>query len=145
MEEYRAFNAQKFGVVDIQKMSTTDVIHHVIDSIVEFEGEHVGFDTIFSQSASLSDQLAQATTELHGEVIQQVSGMMRLRLPGVSDQHILWYASVVVMMVKNIKLLTSPPNNLPKEPTIKEIKRAILAYLRDIMIRENMPLPDDLA
>lgn len=144
LEAYREFNAKKFEVMNIETLSMTELIHHTIDAIIDFESSHVGFHTIFAQSAQLSEQISQATTDLHMEVIDQVIGLMQARFPTIPIDHVRLYASVVVSMVKNIKVLTSPPDNLVPHAVVAEIKIATLAYIRSILLRENLPIPDDL-
>ena len=41
--------------------------------------------------------------------------------------------------------LSEPPHNLPESTTRSETKLALLSYLRVVLVRAGVPLPEDLA
>jgi len=105
--------------------------------IAAFEGRHAGFQTLF-MNTGLSQQVAQATAALHETVVAQVETVMALHYPTLSDDQRHLCALVSIALVKGLMALPGRPDFVALPLALHEVKAALLAYIRDFMVRAGV-------
>lgn len=133
-----ALAAQLMDVEATRDLPLSEVLGRLIGAISTFEQSHAAFRPVFMMSHITA---AQA---LHQEMIQRVDDLMAARFPALSAERRHLGAMTGVAIVKGLMMLSAPPDNLPPPQVGAEIVTALMAYLRAVLISENLPIPPDL-
>ncbi|MBC8171475.1 MAG: TetR/AcrR family transcriptional regulator [Anaerolineae bacterium] len=113
-----------------------EVIDQFVDNMAAFEAAHLGFRPLFMTHGM--------ATSMHEEIIQQVYDLMTYYFPRLSHVQVQQGATVMVALVKGVMPLMIPPDNLPSEQVILELKTVLRGYLRALLVRLDQPLPPEL-
>lgn len=117
-------------------LSVTENICGFVDRFAYFESTHAGFRPIFMTLGK--------TTVLHEEIVARVEAVLAHYFPSFDALERDRSARVMVAIVKGLMPLIHPPDSLPGEYLLQEIKAALKAYVRSVVIREGHPPPHDL-
>lgn len=119
------------------------LVSEMVDGIAGFKLQEAGFNELFV-NAGASSQLSEATVALHDETIKLVDTLIGLRFPALPPDRRRLCALVSVALVKGLIGLPDAPDRVPVEGALYEIKAALLAYMRDFLMREGLPVPEDM-
>lgn len=133
----RAFNETMLAPTSLEGLSLDAIISRLIDNIAAFEAHHAGFQTLF-MNTGLSHQVAQATAALHETVVAQVETVMASHYPALTDDQRHLCAIVSIALVKGLMALPGRPDFVAVPLALHEVKAALLAYIRDYMVRAGV-------
>ncbi len=115
-------------------ISTT--IDHLIEQLAQFDASRTGFHVIFLE--------ADVENRIHQAIIAATKQMLAIHFPEL-DSHITRQTAIAgIAIVKGMMHLSKSAGNLPESVALTEVKLALLAYLRAVLIRAGFPLPPDL-
>lgn len=136
--DLHALNERLLAPEQIAHLRIDEVIERLVYGLAEFEATHAGFNTLFLNTMA-SGPLMTHTQQLHSEVIQRVDAMIAVRYPQISPPQRFIAARAGVAMLKSLMTLAGPPDHLPLERVLTEIKAAMLAYISDVISRAESP------
>jgi AcrR family transcriptional regulator len=115
----------------------TMLVGGLIDGLYGFEQTHAGFRELFLSNS--------AADEIHMEIVGRVDANMAHTFPTLNPDVRLRMAIACIAMVKGMMRLYVSPDKLPAGVALSEVKLAVCAYIRAVLVREKHPLPPDLA
>jgi AcrR family transcriptional regulator len=128
---------QQVVFVREEHLPITSRIGRVIDQLARFHESHAGFRTLFLD-ANVEHRIQSVLIHLTETIIEQYFPTL--------DANLRWQTAMTWLgMTRGITQLTEPPHNLPESTARSETKLALLGYLRAVLLRAGMPLPEDLA
>ncbi len=136
VERYAQAMLSVFTAQRLETLTITEIVASMVDEMLALEQEQAGFKAVFMTTSTAS--------QLHVEIVGAVYAMLRAHLPLLTDAQCHETAAVGVGIVKGLMMLSAPPDNLPVERIAGIIKRALLAYLRAVLLELGHPLPPDL-
>lgn len=107
-----------------------ETIDELIDGLAAYDRTHAGFKMMLAASG-IADMM-------HNEIIQHVEETLARRFPGLNRERCQQGAVVAVAIVKGLMLLSQPPDSLPTDQVLVEVKTALLAYLQAMLQREGI-------
>ncbi len=132
LEEMRQ---DKFSLNTNQPISR--IVREMVGSTFAFSQRHAGFHNLFlSQFAS---------ARLHEQVMEGIYGMLGKVYPEMSETGRFQCAFMGVAIVKGIIAMSSDRPDIAQETLLDEIVRALLAYLRAVLLLEGISIPRDIA
>lgn len=139
VEGMREVGQTYLNIEATRELSLREMLERLIGAITDFEQTHAAFGHVFMSSH------ITATQALHQEMIQSVDDLLASRFPTLNPERRHLAAMTGVAIVKGLKMLSAPPDNLPPPQVSTEIVVALLAYLQAVLISEGLPLTPDLA
>lgn len=136
--DMRTLFDKSFSPDAVEGITITEIMERFLLGMAAFDATHYAFRPIFLNSSM------PISTEMHNETIGRVEGLIASRFPELSAKRRRDGAIVGVAIVKGLMRLSEPPDSLPPEQALHEIKITILAYLRHMLVEAGIPLPDDL-
>jgi AcrR family transcriptional regulator len=133
---YLAQMAQNKDAASLLHLPVSGVIRHMIESTLTFAQAHAGFRTMF-----ISQFAPQA---MHDMVVGNIDRMLQARFPTLPDDVRRQTAVMGVAIVKGTMYLNADDGMTP-EAVLDETCRALIAYLRAVLIKEQLPVPTDIA
>lgn len=128
----------------VEALHITQIIDQFVERFAEFESRHDGFRAVFLMS-NTPMLVSTAAQSIHQHVIQVVENLITARFPQLPLEQRRLTAVVSVGIVKGVMPLGAPPDHLPQQQVLDELKLTLLAYLRSVLVRAALPLPPDLA
>ncbi|MCU0497035.1 MAG: TetR/AcrR family transcriptional regulator [Anaerolineae bacterium] len=119
-----------------QRLNCSDTIRVMIEGMARFESSHEAFKTLFMDSNRVS--------QMHTEIVQQIDALLAIQFPTFDPAPRRQCAIVGVAIVKALMPLSGPPDYLAPEVVLNEVQVSLKSYLRAVLLREAIPLPDDL-
>ncbi len=135
-QDMRILNERTLSAEATAGRSTRAIIRQMLSGIAEFEMSHAAFGAIFLSAPT-------AKRDVHLEVVELVEALMASRFPFLDPERRRILAAVSVGIVKGLMLMLRPPDSLPLDTVLSELEEALLAYMRDFLLREGLPLPPD--
>jgi AcrR family transcriptional regulator len=132
-----------FSLEAASVLPVTAIIGQIVDGLAAFDRAHAGFHAIFIGSSTTLQQ-SVAAHGMHTEIIHRADALLALRFPTLQPNRRWVGASAGVAIVKGMMPLAEPLYGLPHEQMLVELKSALLAYLRSFLLREGVPLPEEL-
>lgn len=137
-EGLRNIYATALNPAQAANLPLPEMLTRFIQAMAAFDQSHVAFRRFFLSSG------LRAAEDLHLETQRHVENLIGQRFPGLAPERCHSCAVVCVGIVKGLMPLSAPPDSLPPEQLAEEIVRALLAYLRAVLISAGQPLPADL-
>jgi AcrR family transcriptional regulator len=130
--ELRSIYDQTLSLEVADALPVETVVERLIVALADFQMSHVAFEAIFMNSD------LPVAQEIHLEIVQRIDDLLAHRFPALNPvvRHVC--ATVGVGIFKGLLPLTAPPDNIPPQQVMIEINTAILAYLRAVLLRENL-------
>lgn len=129
-ERYRAALADAHSKAFDTGLATLP-LHELVDRMVapmiEVNVTNPGFKTIFT-AADMPDHVAAPATRLHAAVVGRIAEVIRVRLPGMTDDDVL-RAAVVSTQIFGSLLGTIVSAGDDRERWVSELKRVLVGYL----------------
>jgi AcrR family transcriptional regulator len=114
----------------LEDLPIPEVIGQMVDRLAVYDQTHAGFKMMLA-SSGISDTL-------HTEVINHVNDLLRRRYPQLDTARCHQSAVIAVAIVKGLMPLSRPPDNLPADQVLSEVKIALIAYLHAVLQREGI-------
>ena len=130
---------KSFSPNEVEGITITEIMERFLRGMAAFDATHYAFRPLFLNSG------LPISNDMHNETLNRVEGLLTNRFPALRLKRRRDGAIVGVAIVKGLMRLSEPPDSLPPEQVLHEIKITILAYLRHMLVEEGIPLPDDLA
>lgn len=134
---YLAQMAQEKDAASLLHLPVSSAIRHMIESTLTFAQSHTGFRTMF-----VSQFAPQA---MHDMVVANIDHMLMARFPALRDDVRRRTAVMGVAIVKGAMHLNAEDDGMTPESVLEETWRALVAYLRAVLIQERLPVPADIA
>ncbi len=134
IEEYIG-ELQTVFAVDIA-LPITALLDSLIDALISFNTSHEAFEALF-----IDADIAQ---QIHALIIHGTVAILAHHFPALDPALRLQTAIAGVSIVKGMMKLSALPANLTQDVTASEVKLALLAYVRAVLRRAGLPLPEDL-
>jgi AcrR family transcriptional regulator len=132
VERYLREMAVVFTFEAAQPLRTT--IDQMIDKLALFTASHAGFQTLFVE--------ADVAHHIHAAIVSSVDTLLAAHVP-MLDAHIRKQTVVAgIAIVKGMMKLTT--DQLEENIPLSEVKLALLAFTRAVLVRAGIPLPADL-
>jgi AcrR family transcriptional regulator len=112
-------------------------IDGLIDRLVRFHASHAGFRALFLET--------NVEQSIQSVVVQLTQTLLAQSVPALTADLRRQTALAWLGITRGIMQLTEPPHIVPESTTRSEIKLALVAYLRAVLVRAGVPLPEDLA
>ncbi|MEV4834031.1 TetR/AcrR family transcriptional regulator [Nonomuraea sp. NPDC049486] len=113
------------------------LVDGVVDESVAFKARSPAYWSLLYGSAT-GDKLAAASQQLHQAIAGQVAAMLRRRSPGLDEARALLMGTMAVAMVKAVMPLVSATGPARAAELVAELKRALVAYLRNGPVTSNV-------
>ncbi|MFD2353503.1 TetR/AcrR family transcriptional regulator [Nonomuraea ferruginea] len=113
------------------------LVDGVVDESVAFKARSPAYWSLLYGSAT-GDKLAAASQQLHQAIAGQVAAMLRRRSPGLDEARALLMGTMAVAMVKAVMPLVSAAGPARAAELVAELKRALVAYLRNGPVTSNV-------
>lgn len=113
------------------------IMEQWVDNLARFTDSHQGFRALFLE--------VDVTQRIHHEILEATETILRIHYPGLAVDVRKQTAAAGVALVKGMMKLSDQTGDLVEKVELSEVKLAILAYVRAVLIREGLPLPADLA
>lgn len=119
-------------------MSFAEVMDGFLSAMAAFDASHHAFRPIFLSSG------LPISNEMHYETLHRVETLITSRFPTLPADRSQTASIVGVAIVKGLMRLTEPPDSLPPQQVLHEIKTTIMAYLRHMLVEAGISLPPEL-
>ena len=120
-----------------EHLPITILMGRIIDRLARFHESHAGFRFLFLD--------VDAEHRIHDVLVQLIETIIRHYFPALDANLCKQTAIAWLGITRGIMKLTEPPHNLSESSARAENKLALLGYLRAVLVRAGVPLPEDLA
>jgi Tetracyclin repressor-like, C-terminal domain len=120
-----------------ENLPITIRMDRVIDRLARFHESHAGFRALFLDM--------NVEHRIHSVLVQLIETIIGQYFPALDADRCRQTAIAWLGISRGIMKLTEPPYNLPESTIRAETKLALLGYLRAVLVRAGVPLPEDLA
>ncbi|HLW03926.1 MAG TPA: TetR/AcrR family transcriptional regulator [Ktedonobacterales bacterium] len=128
---------QQVVFVREERLPITSRVGRVIDQLARFHESHAGFRALFLD-ANVEHRIQSVLIQLTESIIEQYFPTLDANLRRQT-------ATIWLGITRGITQLTEPPHNLSESSARAETKLALLGYLRAVLVRAGVPLPEDMA
>ena len=128
---------QKVVFVQEERLPITIHVERILDRLARFHESHAGFRALFLD--------IDIEHRIQSVLVQLIETDIRLYFPALDADLRKQTAMAWLGISRGIMHLTEPPHNLPESTTRAVTKLALLSYLRGVLVRAGVPLPEDLA
>jgi hypothetical protein len=105
--------------------------------LARFHESHAGFRFLFLE--------VNVEHRIHDVLVQLIETIIGQYFPAL-DTDLRWQTAMVWLGInRGIMQLSEPPQNVPESMARSETKLALVSYLRAVLVRAGVPLPEDLA
>jgi len=136
LERYLDELQQEVFVLE-ENLPITILIDRVIERLASFHESHAGFRALFLD--------ANVEHRIHSVLVQLIETIIGQYFPTLDADLCRQTATAWRGISRGIMQLAEPPHNLPESTIRAETKLALLSYLRAVLVRAGVPLPEDLA
>lgn len=127
---------QQVVLVQEEHVPITSLIDQVLDQLARFHASHAGFRTLFLD--------ANVEHRIQRVLVQGIETILSHYFPALDIDVRRQTAMTWLGITRGIMQLNEPPQNVPESMTQPEIRLALVGYLRAVLTRAGMPLPEDL-
>jgi AcrR family transcriptional regulator len=120
-----------------RRLPITMLVDRLIDRLARFHESHAGFRSLFL-SANVEHRIQRA-------LVQWTETFIGEEFPALDADTRRQIAMAWLGITRGLTQLSEPPFSAPENATRADTKLALLAYLRAVLVRSGVPLPDDLA
>jgi AcrR family transcriptional regulator len=120
-----------------ENLPITLFIDQAIDRLARFHESHAGFRAFYLD--------VDVEHRVQSMLVQFIESTIGVYFPALDEDLCRQTAIVWLGIHRGIMKLTEPPHNLPESTGRSETKLALLSYLRAVLVRAGVPLPQDLA
>ena len=128
---------QQVVFVQEERVPITIHVDRLLDRLARFHESHAGFRALFLET--------DIEHRIHSVLVQLIETDIGQYFPALDADLCKQTAMAWLGISRGIMQLTEPPLNLPESTTRAETKLALLSYLRGVLVRAGVPLPEDLA
>ena len=136
VERYLA-ELQQVVFVREEHLPITILMGRIIDRLARFHESHAAFRALFLD--------ANIEHRIHSVLVQLIETIIGQYFPALDANMCKQTAIAWLGITRGIMKLTEPPHNLSESSARAENKLALLGYLRAVLVRAGVPLPEDLA
>jgi AcrR family transcriptional regulator len=136
LERYLA-ELEREVFVPEEHLPITPRMERLIERLARFHEAHAGFRALFLE--------ANVEHRIHGVLVQLTEELLARHVPALEADLRRQTALAWLGITRGLMQLSEPPHNVPEETTRSEITLALLGYLRAVLVRAGVPLPEDLA
>jgi AcrR family transcriptional regulator len=115
---------------------TPILFERTVDILVEYSAAHPGSQQIFS-SPWVSSELLAVSEAMTAGMIDQIAWILETKAPGLAPTTRAVCAQTLMHVIKGLLPMIEDAGFETRDPLIEEFKRVGLAYLRDILDRQN--------
>lgn len=120
-----------------ENLPITIRMDRVLDRLARFHNSHAGYRALFLD--------ANVEHRIHSVLVQWIETIIGQYFPALDADLCRQTAIAWLGISRGIMKLSEPPHNLPESTTRAETKLALFSYLRAVLARAGVPLPEDLA
>jgi AcrR family transcriptional regulator len=120
-----------------EKLPITLLIDRMLDRLARFHEAHAGFRALFLD--------ANVEHRIHSVLVQLIETIIAAYFPTLGADLCRQTAMAWLGISRGMMMLTEPPYTLPEHTTQAETRLALSGYLRAVLLRAGVPLPEDLA
>jgi AcrR family transcriptional regulator len=128
---------QRVLFVPEERLPITMLVERLIDRLARFHESHAGFRALFL-SANVEHRIQSA-------LVQWTETFIGRQFPALDTDAPRQIAMAWLGITRGVTQLSEPPFNAPEVVTRIDTKLALLAYLRAILVRARVTLPEELA
>jgi AcrR family transcriptional regulator len=117
-------------------LTISQVVFFMVDNNMRFSATHKGFEALFTHDLA---------TNIHHEVANNINSVLSAYYPQLNPVRRWQTAEMVLALFKGAMMMLDKVENVSLEWLIDETSMAIVQYVRGVLIREKIPLSDDIA
>jgi len=134
IEQYMGELQTVFAVDITQPLAA--LLDSLIDALISFNASHEAFEALF-----IDVDIAQ---QIHALIIHGTETILAHHFPALDPALRVQTAIAGVSIVKGMMKLSASPDNLTQDVAASEVKLALLGYVRAVLRRAGLPLPEAL-
>jgi AcrR family transcriptional regulator len=115
----------------LDMLPMVEAVNHLVDRLAIYDSTHAGFKMILA-ATGIADNM-------HNQIINHVDEILARRFPGLPVEARRQGAIISVAIVKGLMQLSRPPDSMPPDAILVEVKTALIAYLQAMLQREGIP------
>jgi AcrR family transcriptional regulator len=117
-------------------LTISQVVFFMVDNNMRFSATHKGFEELFTHDLA---------TSIHQEVANNINSVLSAYYPQLNLLRRQQTSEMVLALFKGAMMMLDKVENVSLEWLIEETSMAIVQYVRGVLIREKIPLSDDIA
>jgi AcrR family transcriptional regulator len=120
-----------------KNLPITILLDRIIDQLARFHESHAGFRVLFLE--------VNVEHRIQSVLVQLIETIIGQYFPAL-DADLRWQTAIVWLGIyRGIMQLTEPPHNVLESMARSATKLTLSSYLRAVLVRTGVPLPEDLA
>ncbi len=128
---------QQVMLVHEEHVPITNFIDQILERLARFHAAHAGFRALFLD--------ANVESRIQAVLLEGIEAILSSYFPALDRDVRRQTAMTWLGITRGIMQLSEPPQNVPEQTTQIEIRLALTGYLRAVLVRAGLPLPEDVA